>query len=575
MDMSGKKFLLLVLVIVGVLFLSIVLGAGYLLFRGQEVAIQENTVLEVVLNGSVLELPPENPLTQIFGPGSLSLWELGKVLRYAAQDDRISGVYLEIHPLLLSWAQIEELRDSLHSFRTSGKPIHAFLALDMVRDPELYLACAADSITLNPGATLLVNGLLAEITFYKGTMEKLGIKPEFIQFKEYKSAETFTRESMTPEIREMYESILGDLEERFVSVVAQERNLDEERMRGILEAGLTSAEQALEENLVDVLGYKSQVQQKLAGNGSDSQEYESLGARYYLAAVEDDYATRSEHKVALVGGLGTITAGNSDSFSRIMGGLTMSARLRRIREDDDIKGIILRVDSPGGSVVGSDMVWKEVMLLEEAGKPVVVTMSGVAGSGGYYISMAASHIISQPSTITGSIGVIFGKFDLEGLYEWLGITVDQVKTSPNADIFSALNPLTDEQRQRVESWMTTIYETFVQKAADGRSQTFQELEARARGRIYTGVQARDIGLVDELGGLPEAMDQMKQVLGLREDEEIELVLYPRPKSLWEALAGGDFLGIRQRDSVSQWLQEQVPFLSDPAPWLLMPEARIY
>ena len=575
MDMSGKKILFLVLFIVGILFLSIVLGTGYLLIRGQDATIQENTILEVALTGSVFELPPENPLAQMFGPDTLSLWELGKVLRYAAQDDRVSGVYLEIHSMLLSWAQIEELRDSLHSFRTSGKPIHALLALDMVRDPELYLACAADSITLNPGATLLVNGLLAEVTFYKGTMEKLGIKPEFIQFKEYKSAESFTRETMTPEIREMYESILGDIEERFISVVAQERNLDEERMRGILEAGLTSADQALEENLVDALGYKSQVQEELGNSGDDSQKYEGLAARYYLDAVEDDYGTRSEHKVALLGGLGTITAGNSDPFSQIMGGLTMSSRLRRIREDDDIKGIILRVDSPGGSVVGSDMVWKEVTLLEESGKPVVVTMSGVAGSGGYYISMAARHIISQPSTITGSIGVIFGKFDMEGLYEWLGITIDQVKTSPNADIFSSLTSLSDEQRQRVESWMETIYETFVQKAADGRSQTYQELEPRARGRIYTGVQARDIGLVDELGGLPEAMDQMKQVLELEEDEEIELVLYPRPKSLWEALTGGDFFRIRQRDSLSQWLEEQVPFLSDPAPWLLMREVRIY
>ena len=574
MDMSGKKILFLVLFLVGILFVTIVVGTGYLLIWGQDILVQENTILEVALTESVFELPPENPLAQMFGPATLSLWELGKALRYAAKDDRVSGVYLEIHPLLLSWAQIEELRDSLHSFRTSGKPIHAFLAVDMIRDPELYLASAADSITLNPGATLLVNGLLAEVTFYKGTMEKLGIKPDFIQFKEYKSAESFTRETMTPEIREMYESILGDIEERFIAVVAQDRNVDEERMRGILEAGLTSADQALAENLVDALGYKGQVQEELAGSG-DSQEYEGLAASSYLDAVEDDYGTRSEHKVALVGGLGTITAGNSDPFSQVMGGLTMASRLRRIREDDDIKGIILRVDSPGGSVVGSDMVWKEVTLLEEAGKPVVVTMSGVAGSGGYYISMAARHIISQPSTITGSIGVIFGKFDVEGLYEWLGITIDQVKTSPNADIFSPLTSLTDEQRQMVESWMETIYETFVQKAADGRGQTYQELELRARGRIYTGVQARDIGLVDELGGLPEAMVQMKQVLELAEDEEIELVLYPPPKGLWEALAGRDLFGIQQRDPLSQWLEEQVPFLSDPAPWVLMPEARIY
>ena len=565
----------LILFLVGILFLTIVLGTGYLLIWGQEIIVQENTIVEVVLTGSVFELPPESPLAQMFGPGTLSLWELGKALRYAATDDRVAGLYLEIHPLLLSWAQIEELRDSLHSFRTSGKPIHALLAVDMVRDPELYLASAADSITLNPGATLLVNGLLAEVTFYNGTMEKLGIKPEFIQFKEYKSAETFTRETMTPEIREMYESILGDIEERFISVVTEDRNVDEENLRAILAAGLTSADQALEENLVDALGYKSQIQDELANSSGDSQEYEGLAARHYLNAVENDYGTRSEHKVALVGGLGTITAGNSDPFSQIMGGLTMASRLRSIRENDDIKGIILRVDSPGGSVVGSDMVWKEVALLEEANKPVVVTMSGVAGSGGYYISMRARHIISQPSTITGSIGVLFGKFDMEGLYEWLGITIDQVKTSPNADIFSPLTSLTAEQKQRVESWMETIYETFVQKAADGRSQTYEELELKARGRIYTGVQAMNIGLVDELGGLPEAMAHMKRVLELEEGEEIELVLYPKPKGLWEALASGQFFGIQQHNSLNRWLEEQLPFLSDPAPWLLMPEVRIY
>ena len=575
MAMTGKRILFLILFLVGILFLTIVLGTGYLLIWGQEIIVQENTIVEVVLTGSVFELPPESPLAQMFGPGTLSLWELGKALRYAATDDRVAGLYLEIHPLLLSWAQIDELRDSLHSFRTSGKPIHALLAVDMVRDPELYLASAADSITLNPGATLLVNGLLAEVTFYKGTMEKLGIKPEFIQFKEYKSAETFTRETMTPEIREMYESILGDIEERFISVVAEDRNVDEESLRAILEAGLTSADQALEENLVDALGYKSQIQDELANSSGDSQEYEGLAARHYLNAVENDYGTRSEHKVALVGGLGTITAGNSDPFSQIMGGLTMASRLRSIRENDDIKGIILRVDSPGGSVVGSDMVWKEVALLEEANKPVVVTMSGVAGSGGYYISMRARHIISQPSTITGSIGVLFGKFDMEGLYEWLGITIDQVKTSPNADIFSPLTSLTAEQKQRVESWMETIYETFVQKAAEGRSQTYEELELKARGRIYTGVQAMDIGLVDELGGLPEAMAHMKRVLELEEDEEIELVLYPKPKGLWEALASGQFFGIQQHNSLNRWLEEQLPFLSDPAPWLLMPEVRIY
>jgi len=171
--------------------------------------------------------------------------------------------------------------------------------------------------------------------------------------------------------------------------------------------------------------------------------------------------------------------------------------------------------------------------------------------------------------------VIFGKFDMTDLYQWLGVTIDQVKTSPNADIFSLMTSLTDEQRQMVESWMETIYDSFVQKAAEGRQLTYEELEPMARGRIYTGVQARELGLVDELGGLPEAIAQMKRVLELEEDEELELVLYPRPQSLWEALSSGELFGIQQTPSVSQWLEEQLPFLSRPAPWLLMPEAKIY
>ncbi|MFQ5928121.1 MAG: signal peptide peptidase SppA [Acidobacteriota bacterium] len=574
--MNGKKTWVLIIVIIGIIFLAIAFGAGYYLIVGKPITIKENTVVEVVLNQSLHELPPDNPLTQIFGSDKLSLWELGKVFQYAAEDDRVSAIYLEIHLCLLSWAQIEELRDYIKSFRESGKPVHALLAVDMVRDSELYLASAADSITLNPDAGLLVNGLLAQQAFFKRTMDKLRIKPQFIQFKEYKSAENFTREKMTPEIREMLESILRDIEGRFVSTVAQDRNTEEESLRRVMKVGMAPADQALEEKLVDTLGYKDEVVQPLMSSDDASEEsYRGLKASHYLDAVKDKYKTRSQHKVALLGGLGAITAGHSDPFMEMMGGTTVASHLRKIRKDKNIKGVIFRVDSPGGSAVGSDMVWKEVRRLEEDNKPVVVSMSGVAGSGGYYISMGARHMVSQPSTITGSIGVIFGKFDMKGFYHWLGITVDQVKLSPNADIFSSFTSLNDEQKRNVESWMETIYENFVQKAAEGRGLDYEELEPKARGRIYTGAQAKEMGLVDELGGLQVAIARMKQALELEEDEEIELVLYPRPKSLWETLTSGDFFGSRQPPSWREWLEHELQHLSRPAPWLLMPEVRIY
>ncbi|MEE2822845.1 MAG: signal peptide peptidase SppA [Acidobacteriota bacterium] len=571
--MRRIAILSLTLALIVVILIAITVGIGYALISRAPIQIEEGAVLEIRLSGTLDELPRHDVMAQFLGFETMSLWEIGKVLQYAAQDKMISGVYLQIHSLNLSWAQIEELRDYMKDFRNSKKPLHAFLALDMVRDPELYLATAADSITLNPDAGFLVNGLLAEVTFYKKTMEKLGIKPEFIQFKEYKSPEPLSRNSMTPEIREMYKSILEDIQSRLVSAISEDRNVSEESIKEVFRSGVSSSTKAVEKHLIDTLGYENEVHSKFISD--HVKKYHGVMAKHYLKLAEDQFTTRSEYKIALVGGLGAITSGNSDPFSATMGGMTTASHLRKIRANEDFKGVIFRVDSPGGSAVGSDMIWNEIILLEEEGKPVVVSMSGVAGSGGYYISMAARKIISHPSTITGSIGVIFGKFNMENLYEWLGITVDQVKTSPNADILSTHTSLNEEHRKNVESWMENIYKNFVGKASEGRQIPYDILEPLARGRIYTGVQAKNLALVDELGGMQTAVKHMKEALALKKEDPVEIVLYPRSKTLWEQLISGDLLQIRKTPSITQWLQEQLPFLSNPTPRMLMPEATIY
>ncbi len=572
--MSAKKTWLVLTVIAILIFLAIALGTGfYLLFPGPS-HIEESTVVEVVLEGVLREFPPESALTQIFEGDGLNLWNLKRAFEYAARDDRVSAFYLEIHPLGLSWAQIEELRSYIKTFRDSGKPVHVLLAVDMIREIELYLASAADSITANPDAGTLINGLLAEVTFFKHTMDKLRIRPQFIQFKEYKSAQSFTRDRMSSPIREMYTSILTDLEGRFVSTVALDRQIQEATIRQAMQTGVAPVQKALEQNLLDTLGHRADVEQRFMEGSEESEEYRGVDVTNYLASVEDEYGSSWSHRVAILGGVGMITSGRSSDYSEIMGGTTIASHLRKIRKDETIDGVIFRVNSPGGSAVGSDMVWKEVQLLEEAGKPVIVSMSGVAGSGGYYISMGARHIISQPSTITGSIGVIFGTFDMKDFYQWLGMTVDQVKLSPNADILSPFHSLTRQQREEVESWMEAIYETFVGKAAQGRSQEQEELERKARGRIYTGTQAKEIGLVDELGGLQTAIDQMKKTLGITPEEEMELVLYPEPKTFWESVASGDLLR-GTPPTLAEWLSKEIQFLATPAPWLLMPEPNIY
>lgn len=570
----SKQVWVVIILLVGIIFLAIAAGAAFYFLFHEPVEVRKGTVVEIVLQGSIPELPSEDLLNQLFG-SSASLWEMGRALRVAAKDDRVQGVYLEIHPLMLNWGQVEELRDYLHEFRSSGKPIQALLALDLLEEDELYLASATDSITLNPDAGVLVNGLRAEVMFYKKTLEKLGIEPQILQFKEYKSPENYTRGHLSPQVREMLQSILKDVQDRFVKTVARERKVEEARLRGLIAKGMGSAQLALEEGLVDTLGYRDQIEDHFTIPEKSQEKYHSLPVSRYLTAVQDRLKSKSKHKVALVGALRSITAGESDPLGQTMGGTTIAASLREIRKDKSIKGIIFRVDSPGGSAVGSDMIWREITLLEKANKPVVVSMSGVAGSGGYYISMGARHIISQPSTITGSIGVIFGKFNVKGLYEWLGMSIDQVKLSPNADIFSAFTSLTLEQEKQVESWMSTIYENFVRKAAEGRKMTYAQLEEKAHGRIYTGAQAKALGLVDELGGLQVAIGHIRKALHLEEGESVRLVLYPKPKSFWEVLRSGALIGANKPPSLARWLQREAAVLSTPTPWLLMPEIRIY
>jgi protease-4 len=221
------------------------------------------------------------------------------------------------------------------------------------------------------------------------------------------------------------------------------------------------------------------------------------------------------------------------------------------------------------------MIWREVTLLEEEGKPVIVSMSGVAGSGGYYIAMGAGRIISQPSTITGSIGVIFGKFDVSGLYEWLGMDLDRIKVAPNADLFSLQSSLTQEQRTQVENWMNEVYREFVQKAADGRSLEFDELEPKAHGRIYTGAQALEAGLVDQLGGMIVAIAEMKTALDLDQTDQIQLELFPKPKTLFELLTSGKLLEIDQPPLMSDLLAKELRILETPGVWMLAPEIKIH
>jgi len=574
--MSGRRGLIVVIILLVVIGVAIAAGVAIFWVMRQPVSVAQGSVLEVKMGGGIPEIPSGNPFMELFQPEGLSLWELRQVFDQAAKDNRIAAVYLEVHPLGMSWAQIEEVRDMLKAFRTSGKPIHSFLAVDVVTEQEIYLTSPTTSIYLNPGTGLLVNGLLAEVTFYKNTLDKLHIKPEFIQFKEYKNPGSYSREKMTPEYRGMLEGVIRDIQDRFVQTVVAERKITEDRLHALMATGIVTDKQALENRLIDFRAYKHEVRDKLKFSGDKRKEYKGISAEKYRSAAPDTIGGSSRNRVAYVVAEGTITSGDSEPMADIVGGNTLSTQLRRLRDDNSVKGVILRVNSPGGSVVGSEMVWEEVRMLEKAGKPVIASMSGVAASGGYYISMDARRIVTQPSTITGSIGVIFGKFDLSGFYDWLGMDVEQIKLAPNADIFSFSNSLTDDQKKQLETWMGEVYEVFVSKAAKGRKMSYEQLEPRAHGRIYTGTQALKAGLVDDVGGIETAVARMKEALKLGKNEKLELMLYPRPRTLWESLSSGDLLPVHSfvPKSLRQWIETDASAMSTPAPWVLAPNIRI-
>lgn len=574
----------------GVKIFGVILGILLILFgimvfalirftRPAEVKVRSDSVLELTIAGELSDLPPTSPLAQFTGQGKLSLLEMGQALRAAAEDERIASIYCRIYPVQSSWASLEEIRSFMHHFRESGKKIYTYLSLDLVSDKDLYLASAADEIHLNQDSALMVNGLVAEVSFYSKMMNKLKVRPDVLQFKEYKSPESFTRSGMTPEIRSMYRSLLSDIQQRLTQALSRERRIEPEELGRLMQNGILSSSSALAAGLVTHLGYEDEIRKRLRTESAEGEpEYRSISASDYLKAVKRRKKSSRPNKVALLGGIGPIMTGRSDeTWENTMGGDTIVSRLRKIRKDKSVKGLLFRVNSPGGSAVGSDKIWREIRLMEEAGKPVVVSMGGVAGSGGYYIAMGARKIVAQPSTVTGSIGVIFMKFNVSGLFDqWLGITVDRVKLAENADILSPTTSLNSSQRDEVEEWMNHIYTTFVEKAAEGRHLTVEELERQAGGRIFTGHQARQRRLIDAVGGLNTALDLLKQELNIPAEEEVELVLYPKPKSLWESLLEGDWAQVSRRgQTLEALLKERLSEVTHPAPWLIVPELRIH
>ena len=491
--------------------------------------VPKGTVIEVDLDGGIIEKMGSDPLSRAMHRRAVTVRDLVDALGRGAEDSRISGLVARLGNGGIDVAHAQELRDAIHSFRGAGKRAVAFAEAFGERGPALidfYLASAFDRIYLQPRAIVAVEGLVARSPFLRGLFDRAGLIPDFEHREEYKSAKNLLTETRFTEAhREVQESITGDLFSQVVAGIAADRGLEAGTVERLIDSAPLTAEEALAAGLVDHLGHRDQA-------------FRAAGERFMFG---DRYLRKSGRphrkgpKVALIYGTGSISRGSSgfDPLTRSssLGADDVAAAFREAIDDDKVKAIVFRVDSPGGSAVASEVVSRELDRAKESGKPVVVSMGSVAGSGGYWISAPAAKIVAQPGTITGSIGVVWGKLADRDAWARLGITFDQVVLGRNATFSSSRDPYTDSERDRLGVVIEDIYDNFIEHVAANRELDAEETRRIAKGRIWTGAQAAENGLVDELGGLERAIALVKEEAGLDLESDVKLVVFPRERAL--------------------------------------------
>ncbi len=454
---------------------------------------------------------------------------------YALADDP-NVAALIIHPkgLMMGFAMQMELREALVHLQAKGKRIFVFA--DILTDATYPLVALADGIYLNEGGVILVDGLALSATFWKGTLDKLGIEAQYFRRGKYKSAaETYTRESMSEPSREARWAVLEDINQEYRTMLLDRHGMTDSSLTAVLDRAIFTADQALEAGLIDGLMHPDQTDEILEEHLGE--EIEIISLKKWRRRWEYVWEPGLRPQIALIYAEGMIVPGKSESSpfggQKRIGSVTTSRAIKEAREDEQVKAIVLRINSPGGSVLASEDIWREVSLTtnpdsttEGQRKPVFVSMGSLAASGGYYIACAADTIVADPACITGSIGVLSGKLSLGGLFDKIGYNVDVLKTDPHADMLSMHRSFTDDESQRMQSLVDNWYEKFLRRVADGRDMTMAAVDSVAQGRIWTGKDAREIGLVDELGGLRKTLELAKTRIGLDRDTRVRLKVFP-------------------------------------------------
>lgn len=497
----------------------VVLG---LWLSGRHVELKPGSTLVLDLAGEIQEDRPTDTRTQIFYEEEPTLWETVSAVRHAATDSRIDAVLIKERGISWGWARLEELRSALAACQDSGKRVICWMEAGGERD--YYLASAADDLYLAPSTWLMLDGLALYATFLKGTLDAVGVHADLERVGEYKDAgETVTRKEMSGPSREVMETLLDDEYATLLSAIAEARGWTVEEARERVDSGPYLSGEALSAGLVDSLLVESELDDLLPG-GADGPRIELAD---YLPHVHSGSPTGP--RIALVFASGTVVPGESGFdplWGRTLGHQTLAKALEDARKDGRVRAIVLRVDSPGGDTYASHAMWREVVKTAEK-KPVVASFSDVAASGGYYLAMGADSVVSQPGTLTGSIGVVGGKFNLSGLYKKLGVSVDVLARGRNAEFFSPMRDFTPAEREKFLAQLWADYRQFVGIVAESRGQPEEEIERLARGRVWTGGQAFENGLVDTLGGFETAIELARARAGIAPGQEVRYVVYPK------------------------------------------------
>ncbi|MFL6077271.1 MAG: signal peptide peptidase SppA [Mycobacteriales bacterium] len=484
-------------------------------------------VLELDLSHGLVDEPGDDPLSMLRAYRRTRLTDVLDGLRRAAADRRVVALVAKIAPARLGLAKVQELRKAVLALREAGTPTVAWAETYGEFGPgtvPYYLASAFETVWVQPTGDLGLTGVALEQRFLRDALDKIGVSPQVSARQEYKNApDMFTQRGFTGPHREAMARMIDSVTEQLVAGIAEARNLEPAAVRALVDRAPLTAAEAVEAGLVDRVGYRDEVYAAVRGQAGPEARLLYLG-RYRKAAAEQLASRvkgRRQQVVALVNASGAIMLGRSNRGpgpgGRAVGSDTVTAAFRAAVRDEHVRAILFRVDSPGGSYIASDAIWREVGLAREAGKPVVVSMGNMAASGGYYVSMAADAIVAQPGTLTGSIGVFAGKAVTRELEGKLGVARDAVTAGEHALMFSTGQPFSDEEWERLNAWLDRVYEDFVGKAAAGRGMDRDRLEALARGRVWTGADAAERGLVDELGGLRDALALARKRAGLPDD----------------------------------------------------------